>query len=66
MVAKVRPPGGEAVAPKRVRVKRNLLERMEGGEEVSREKAELVIMEEESPEGGQVTEGRRPTTKDIE
>lgn len=39
---------------------------MEGGDEVSREEAELVIMEEESPEGGQVTEGRRPKTKDIE
>ena len=56
MVAKVRPPGGETVTSQGVRVERQLLQRGEGREEVSREEAELVILEEESPEGGQVTE----------
>lgn len=44
-------------------MKRDLLQRAEGGEEVSGEEAELVIMKEESPEGGQVTEGRREETR---
>lgn len=56
LVAEVRPPGGETVASQGVRVQRHLLQGGEGGEEVSREEVELVIMEEESPERGQVTE----------
>lgn len=57
MVTEVGAPGEETVASQGVRVKRHLLKGGEGGEEVSREKAELVIMEEQSPDGGQVTEG---------
>lgn len=57
LVAKVRTPGGETITSQGVRVKRHLLQGGEGGEEVSREEAELVTMEQESPEGGQVTEG---------
>lgn len=57
MVAEVRPPGGETVTPQGVGVKRHLLQGGQGGEEVSREEAELVTVEEESPEGGQVTGG---------
>lgn len=59
MVAEVRPPGGEAITSQGIGMKGHLLKRWEGGEEVSREEAQLVIMEEKSPEGGQVTEGRK-------
>ena len=55
----MRPPGGETVASQGVRVKRHLLQGWEEGEEVSREEAELVTVEEESPEGRQVTEDER-------
>lgn len=59
LVAKVRTPRRETVTSQGVRVKRHLLQGGEGGQEVSREEAELVTVEEESPEGGQVTEGGR-------
>lgn len=52
LISEVRTPGGEAVTPQGVRVQGQLLERGEGGEEVSGEEAELVTVEEESPEGG--------------
>lgn len=35
----------------------HLLQRREGREDVPREEAELVVMEKEGPEGGQVAEG---------
>lgn len=59
MVAKVRPPGGETVTAQRVRVQRDLLQRGEGGEEAAGEEAELVVMEEERAEGGDITVRRR-------
>lgn len=57
LVAEVRTPGGEAVASQGVGVQGHLLQGGQGGEELSRKEAELVTVEEESPEGGQVTEG---------
>lgn len=59
LTAEVRPPGGEAITSEGIGMKGHLLKRWEGGEEVSREEAKLIIMEEKSPEGGQVTEGRQ-------
>lgn len=59
LVAEVRPPGGETVTSQRVGVERHLLQGREGGEEVSREEAQLVTVDQESPEGGQLTEDTR-------
>ncbi|MEQ2195390.1 hypothetical protein XENOCAPTIV_012065, partial [Xenoophorus captivus] len=57
LVSEVRPPRGETVTPQRVGVQGQLLQGRQGGEEVPREKAQLVVKKKESPEGGQVSDG---------
>lgn len=59
LVAQVRPPGGEAVAAQRVGVQRHLLQRGQGGEQLPREEAQLVAVEEQGPQGGELTGGRK-------
>lgn len=63
LVAQVRPPRGETVTAQGVGVQGHLLQRREGGQEVIGHKAELVVVEEKSPEGGQVTDGEGTKNK---
>lgn len=55
----MRPPRGQTVTAQGIGMKRHLLQGRKGGEEVTREEAQLVVVEEKSPQGGQVAEGRK-------
>lgn len=59
LVAQVGPPGWEAVAAQRVGVQRHLLQGGQRGEQLPGEEAQLVAVEEQGPQGGELTGGKR-------
>lgn len=58
LVAQVGPPRGEAIAAQRVGVQRHLLQGGQRGEQLPGEEAQLVAVEEQGPQGGELTGGK--------